>query len=171
MIGRNITNTAEGIQDLPSRDWNIPKEILSEVSSLVDVLEGSLANLPYDRLIQEIIGRGGDIRNLNETGIVFNVIPSNQKIACSQITLALSTGISSAGPLYFPRVMRSVREYLIDCEHIAEIVVLLTDTWSPQHIKESIGDILAHARHNRYIVPHLVNGSRILRVDWPVNLA
>ena len=167
--GQNSTNTAEGIQDLPSRDWNVPGEILSKVSSLVDVLEGSLANLPYDRLIQEIIGRGGDIVNHNETGIVFNVIPSNQKIACSQITLALSTGISPKSPFGLPSIMRSVREYLIDCEHIAEIVVLLTDYWNPKLIEESMGDILAHARHNRFIVPHLVTGSRICRVDWQVN--
>jgi hypothetical protein len=83
------------------------------------------------------------------------------------MTLAISTGISPANSLGFPAVMRSVREYLIDCERMAKAVVLLTDTWSPRHIEEHIGDIRAHARHGRYVVPHLVTGGRVLRVDWP----
>jgi len=56
---------------------------------------------------------------------------------------------------------------MIDCERITNLVVLLTDTWGPRQIEEHLRDVYAHARQGRYVVPHLVTGGRILRVDWP----
>jgi hypothetical protein len=29
-------------------------------------------------------------------------------------------------------------------------------------------DIYAHARQGRYVIPHLVTGDRIHRVEWPM---
>lgn len=162
-----MANITAGIQRAPFGDSDIPGEILSEISDLVERIERWLSDVPYDRLVDRIIRRDGAFGHHAERGEVINVIPGNQKVACTRITLAMSTGISPASSLGFPSVMRSVREYLIDCERMAKAVVLLTDTWSPRHIEEHIGDIRAHARHGRYVVPHLVTGGRILRVDWP----
>ncbi len=162
-----MANITAGIQNQPLGESDIPAEIISEVSELVERMERSLTDYPYDRLVDQIIRRDGAIGHHAEGGDVINVIPGNQRLACTRMTLAMSNGISPASSLGFSNVMRSIREYLIDCERMAKVVVLLTDTWSPRHIEEHIGDIRAHARHGRYVVPHLVTGGRVLRVDWP----
>jgi hypothetical protein len=145
----------------------IPDVILEEVSALVGRIEDWLSDCSYDRLAQQIVRRDGFVGSPSEGRDTINIIPGNQKVACTRITLALSSGITPAGSLSFPNVMRSVREYLIDCERMAKALVLITDTWSPRHIDEHIRDIRAHARQGRFVVPHLVTGSRLLRVDWP----
>ena len=167
MYRQMMANITAGIQNQPIDDSDIPTEILSEVSELVERIERWLTDFPYDRLVDRIVRRDVSIGHHPEGGDLINVIPGNQRLACTRMTLAMSTGISPANSLGFPAVMRSVREYLIDCERMAKVVVLLTDTWSPRHIEEHIGDIRAHARHGRYVVPHLVTGGRVLRVDWP----
>ncbi len=167
MYRKMMANITAGIQSQPFGELEIPGEILSEVSPLIERIERWLADFPYDRLVDQIIRRDGVFGHHAEGGDVISVIPGNQRLACTRMALAMSTGISPAGSLGFPTVMRSVREYLIDCERMAKAVVLLTDTWSPRHIDEHTGDIRAHARHGRYVVPHLVTGGRVLRVEWP----
>lgn len=162
-----MANITAGIQSQPFGESDIPGEILSEVSELVERIERGLTDMPYDRLVDRIIRRDGAYGHPAEGGEVINVIPGNQKVACTRITLAMSTGISPASSLAFRNVVRSVREYLIDCERMAKAVVLLTDTWSPRHIEEHIGDIRAHLRHGRYVIPYLISGRRLLAVDWP----
>ena len=167
MYRQMMANITAGIQNQSFGELNIPEEIVSEVSDLVERIERRLTDVPYDCLIDQIIRRDAAIGHHAEGGNVINVIPGNQRLACTRITLAMSTGISLASSLSLPSVMRSVREYLIDCERMAKAVVILTDTWSPRHIGEHIGDIRAHARHGRHVVPYLVTGARVLRVDWP----
>lgn len=167
MYRKMMANITEGIQNQPIGELDIPQEILGEVSDLLERIQGMLTDIPYYRLVDRIIRQDGSIGHPSEGGEVVNVIPGDQKMACTRITLAISKGISPASSLGFPCVMRSVREYLIDCERMAKAVVLLTDTWSPRHIEEHIRDIEAHARHGRIVIPHLVTGDRLLRVDWP----
>lgn len=148
-------------------ETKIPWEIHTGVSELVERIEHLLTEVTYDGLVDRIINHDGFVDHLSKGEEDFNVIPGTQKVACTRMTLALSTGVSVSNSLGFPCVMRSVREYLIDCEKIAKAVVLLTDTWSPRHVEEHIADVRAHARQGRFVVPHLVTGCRILRVDWP----
>lgn len=89
-----------------------------------------------------------------------------EKVACTRAALAVCTGMSPPSRLGFPNVMRTVREYLIDCARISEVVVLVTDVWSPRHVEEHLRDVLAHQRQGRFVVPHLVSGRRLLRLDW-----
>jgi hypothetical protein len=167
MYRQMMPSITAGIQNQPFSELDIPGEILSDVSDLTERIERWLNNLTYDRLVDRIIRHDGVFGQHTEGGEVVNVIPGSQKMICTRITLAISTGISPASSIGFPSVMRSVREYLIDCERTAKAVVLLTDTWSPRHIEEHIRDIRAHARYGRYVMPYLVTGGRVLRVDWP----
>jgi hypothetical protein len=167
MYRQMMTNITNGIQNQSFGELDIPGVILSEVADLIERIESLLSDAPFDRVIDQVINRDGMIGHNSNVGKVINVIPGNQKVACTQLTIAMSTGTSASSQLGFTRVMRSVREYLIDCERMAKAVVLLTDTWSPRHLEEHISDIRAHLRHGRYVVPHLVTGRRILRVEWP----
>jgi len=167
MYRQMMENITVGIQPHSLCELDLPEEILREVSTIVDRIEGWLSDTSYDRLIDRIIRREGALGHPADGGNVINVIPGDQRVACTKIMLAMSTGISPVSWLAFPSVMRSVREYLIDCEKLVKVVILLTDSWSPRHIEEHIKDIQAHARQGRYVLPHLVTGGRVLRVDWP----
>lgn len=167
MFRQMMENITAGIQPNAFSELDLPEEILREVSTIVDRIDGWLIDASYNRLIDRIVRRDGALGHPADGSNVINVIPSDQRVACTKITLAMSTGISPVSWLAFPSVMRSVREHLIDCERLAKVVILLTDTWSPRHIEEHIKDIQAHARQGRYVLPHLVTGGRVLRVDWP----
>ena len=167
MYRKMMENITAGVQRQPFAEQELPQEIQRVVSNLVERLASRLREEPYDRLVDRIVRREGTIGHHSEDGELINVIPGEQKLACTRITLAISTGLSPVSSIGFPSVMRAVREYLIDCERMAKAVVLLTDTWSPRHIDEHLRDIRAHARHGRFVVPHLVNGNQILQVEWP----
>jgi hypothetical protein len=167
MYRKMMANITAGVQNQSIDEQELTQEIERAVANLVERLAGRLRNEPYDRLVDRIVSGADPIGHPSEGGELINVIPGDQKLACTRITLAMSTGISPNSSIGFPNVMRAVREYLIDCERMAKAVVLLTDTWSPRHLDEHIRDIRAHARQGRFVVPHLVTGNRILRLDWP----
>lgn len=149
-------------------DLDPPPELLEEVAELVKRIEACLRETPFDDLVDRLTNRDDDLGFPAGGGVPINVIPGTHKLACTALTLALAKGISPGSRLGFTNVMRTVRAYLIDCERIAKAVVLLTDTWSPRHTEEHLEDVYAHARQGRYVVPHIVTGDRILRVQWPL---
>lgn len=161
-----VANTTADTHGQLFGEMEIPQDILRDVSNLVGRLECWLNDVPYDRFVDQIIRRDGVIDDHSADGELITVIPSEKKIACNRLTLAVSVGLSAASSRGFPRVMRSVREHLIDCENVVKVVVLLTDTWNPRLNTEHICDVIAHARKGRYVMPHLVSGKRILQASW-----
>ena len=149
-------------------DLDPPPEVLEEVADLVKRIEACLRETLFDDLVDRLTNRDDDLGFPSGGGVPINVIPGTHKLACTALTLAVAKGISAGSRLGFPNVMRTVRANLIDCERIAKAVVLLTDTWSPRHTEEHLRDIYAHARQGRYVIPHLVTGDRIHRVEWPM---
>lgn len=154
-----------GIPSLRTQGSELPGELERVVKSLVELLERRLSDIPF-RSLAEQIERGAWPHVGSFSGEAVTLIPGDDKVACTRAALAVCTGTSPTARLGFPSVMRSVREYLIDCERVSEVVVLVTDVWSPRHIEEHLRDVLAHQRHGRYVVPHLVSGRRLLRLDW-----
>jgi len=150
-------------------DLDPPPELLEEVAELVKRIEACLRESPFDDLVDRLTNRDDDLGFPSGGGVPINVIPGTHKLACTALTLALAKGISPGSRLGFTNVMRTVRAYLIDCERIAKAVLLLTDTWSPRHTEEHLEDVYAHARQGRYVIPHLVTGDRIHRVEWPMH--
>jgi len=167
MFRQMMDNITAGVTQLPYSELELPMEIERTISELVHRLQNRLAEGTYGDLVDHLVrGQGISHQSLSD-GDMINVIPGQHRLACTRITLAVSTGASPTGSLGFQSVMRAVREHMIDCERMTKAVILLTDTWNPRFIEEHIRDIHAHSRHGRFIVPHLVTGNRILRVDWP----
>ena len=167
MFRQMMDNITAGVVP-PCSELELPMEIARTISELVHRLQNRLDEGTYRELVDDLVRREGISHLSLSGGDTINVIPGQQRLACTRITLAVSTGASPTGPLGFQSVMRAVREHMIDCERMTKAVILLTDTWSPRHIDEHIRDIHAHSRHGRFVVPHLVTGSRILRLDWPI---
>lgn len=107
----------------------------------------------------------------------FNIIPSNYTSdgECKPILVAFATGV--AGKRGLRSVFRQIREHLITCGDSGcsgsgptRTVILFTDSWDPQVVKESEADWEAHVSHS--IVPKtfigaLVSGSKISPVSFP----
>ena len=167
MFRQMMDNITAGVTQHRSTELELPMEIERTISELVHRLQNRLAEGTYGELVDYLVRRQGISDHSQAEGDTINVIPGQQRLACTRITLAVSTGTSSTGALGFQSVMRAVREHMIDCERMTKAVILLTDTWNPRHVEEHIRDIHAHSRHGRFVVPHLVTGNRILRVDWP----
>ena len=167
MFRQMMDNIAAGVIQPPYCELDLPMEIERAISDLVSRLQNRLAEGTYGELVDYLVRRQGISHQSLSEGDTINVIPGQQRLACTRLTLAVSTGASPTGSLGFQSVMRAVREHMIDCERMTKAVILLTDTWSPRHIDEHIRDIHAHSRHGRFVVPHLITGNRILRVDWP----
>ena len=166
MYQEMMANITADVQNQHFGEFDVPEEILADVSNFIKRIERSLTEIPYNRLVNQIIRGEGAISHHARDGDLINVIPGHQKVACTRITLAMSAGTSPIRGLGFPSVMRSVREHLIDCEQVTRVVILLTDTWNPRLNKEHIGDVMAHARRGRYVVPHLVSGAKVVNVEW-----
>lgn len=167
MFRQMMDNIAAGVTQPPYSELELPMEIERIISELVRRLQSRLAEGSYGELVDYLVRRQGISHHSLSEDDTISVIPGQQRLACTRITLAVSTGASSTGSLGFQSVMRAIREHMIDCERMTKAVILLTDTWSPRHIDEHIRDIHAHRRHGRLVVPHLVTGNKILRVDWP----
>jgi hypothetical protein len=162
------------IQGLPRHSLDVvdlPEDIKRILGKLLERFAIQLSDGPYRDVVERVL-RGelsGDSRSVD--GELINVLPGDLRLACTRISLALSMGTSPTSPLSFTAVMRSVREHLIDCQHISRVVVLLTDSWSPRQIEEHVRDIEAHRRMGRIVLPYLVSGGRITPVEWPRRLS
>ena len=66
--------------------------------------------------------------------------------------------------------MREVRAHLIHCFDIAEVVILLTDRWDPDLMKESEADFAAYASRTlarKVLIPIVTNKRQLTPYDWP----
>ena len=167
MFRQMMNNITASVTQPSYSELELPMEMERTISELVHRLQSRLAEGTYGELVDCLVRRQGISHQSLSEGDTINVIPDQQRLACTRLTLAVSTGASPTSSLGFQSVMRAVREHMIDCERMTKAVILLTDAWNPRHIEEHIRDIHAHSRHGRFVVPHLVTGNRILRVDWP----
>ena len=145
----------------------LPADIENFVADITESLGRMLESLPYQELIHRVSGREATASSGLSSAEPISVIPGKQKAFCTTYTLAFAAEAASKRPYGFSNVMREVRATLIDCERITRAVVLLTDVWSPRLIDEHLRDIRAHERQGRFVVPHLVTGQHIVRLNWP----
>ena len=100
----------------------------------------------------------------------FVVIPGNGSGSCAPIVFAVAKGRDSRSRFGLPKVMREVRAHLIQCFEVAEVVILLTDRWDPDLMKESEADFSSHGSRqfgSKVLIP-IVSWKRKLTVyNWP----
>lgn len=155
---------ARGIAKQISWKDAIDADLLNRIERLLDRLQSDIREESYPSILERF-HQAQDARE-QLGGELINIIPGDVKTSCTQLCLAFSSSTHSSRHK-FPEVMRSVREYLIDCSGIAQAVILLTDTWSPRQVEESAKDVHAHARQGRFVVPCLVSGRTLTTIDWP----
>jgi hypothetical protein len=151
------------------RDVDIKPETKIFVDKLIDALRQVLSDLDLDQ-IRDILASGGQLfPGMGDDGNLI-IIPGDGKRRCAPVILAIAIGKDSRSRYGLPKVMRSVRAHLIECFEIAEVVVLITDRWDPDIMKESEADFSAHASRSfgRKVLIPIVSWKRNLSVfNWP----
>ena len=150
-------------------DAGIKPETRNRVDALIDALRRMLENHDLD-WIREILANGGKLFPGMEGNDSIVVIPGGESGQCSPIVLAIAKGRDGRSRYGLPKIMREVRAHLIQCFETAEVVILLTDIWDPDLMKESEPDFSAYAsrRFDRKVLIPLVSWKRELTpYSWP----
>jgi len=158
------TEEVRGIFD----DAEIKPETRDRVRKLIDELRRVLSDYDIDEIL-DILGSGGQLfPGLGEDGGIV-VIPGDRPGNCAPIVLAIAKG-KGRYRHGLRSVMREVRAHLIHCFEIAEVVILLTDRWDPDLMKESEADFSAYASRShgrKVIIPIVAWKRRLTTYDWP----
>jgi hypothetical protein len=150
-------------------DAGIKPETRNRVDALIDALRRMLENHDLD-WIREILASGGKLFPGLEGNDSIVIIPGSGHGQCSPIVLAIAKGRDGRSRYGLPKIMREVRAHLIQCFETAEVVILLTDIWDPDLMKESEPDFSAYAsrRFDRKVLIPLVSWKRELTpYSWP----
>lgn len=147
----------------------IKPETRERVRTLIDELRRVLSDYDIDR-IRDILASGGQLfPGMGQDGSMV-VIPGDGPGHCAPIVLAIAKGKDGRSRYGLPNVMREVRAHLIACFEIAEVVILLTDRWDPDLMKESEGDFFAYgsrSRGRKALIPVVSWKRQITTYDWP----
>jgi hypothetical protein len=150
-------------------DAEIRPETRDRVRRLIDELRRVLSDYDVDR-IRDILASGGQLfPGMGEDGGIV-VIPGDGPGHCAPIVLAIAKGKDGRSRYGLPNVMREVRAHLIHCFEIAEVVILLTDRWDPDLMKESEGDFSAYASRSqgrKVIIPIVSWKRQLTAYEWP----
>jgi hypothetical protein len=147
----------------------IKPETRERVRTLIDELRRVLSDYDIDR-IRDILASGGQLfPGMGPDGSIV-VIPGDGPGHCAPIVLAVAKGKDGRSRHGLPNVMREVRAHLIHCFEIAEVVILLTDRWDPDLMKESESDFYAHGSRShgrKVLIPIVTWKGQITTYDWP----
>ena len=148
---------------------NISSETREFVDKLIDTLLRVLSDYEFDQILDVIANGGKPFPGIDDQE-GFVVIPGNGSGSCAPIVLAIAKGRDSRSRFGLPKVMREVRAHLIQCFEVAEVVILLTDRWDPDLMKESEADFASYGsrQFGRKILIPIVSWKRKLTVyNWP----
>ena len=148
---------------------NIRSETLELVEKLINSLQRVLSDYDFDQIL-DVIANGGKPFSVIDDQEGFVVIPGSGSGSCAPIVLAIAKGRDSRSRFGLPKVMREVRAHLIQCFEVAAVVILLTDRWDPDLMKESEADFSSYGsrQFGRKILIPMVSWKRKLTVyNWP----
>lgn len=147
----------------------IKPETRDRVNAFIDALRRALSDYDIDR-IREILADGGHLfPGIGDGGDIV-VIPGHGPGHCAPIVLAIAQGRDGRSRYSLPNVMREVRAHLIRCFEIAEVVILLTDRWDPDLMKESVPDFSAYASRSvgrKVLIPIVSWKRQLTTFEWP----
>ena len=158
----------EKIQDI-LKETNIKPETQDRVGKLIDDLQRVHSDYDINQ-IQDILASGGRLfPGMGQDGSIV-VIPRDSPGHCAPIILAIAKGRDRRSRFGLPNVMREIRAHLIHCFEIAEVVVLLTDQWDPQVMKESENDFSAYSSRSigqKVLIPLVSWKRQFTPYIWP----
>jgi hypothetical protein len=139
------------------------------VDRLIDTLLRVLSDYDLDQAI-DILARSDELAP--ELGVRGDIvlIPGEGAGRCAPVVLAITKGRGGRSRYGLSNVMRAVRAHLIQCFEIAEVIILLSDRWDPDIMKESEADFLAHASRSigrKVFIPVVYWKHNLTIYDWP----
>ena len=150
-------------------DAEIKPKTRERVGALIAELRRVLSDYDIDR-IRDILASGGQLfPGMGEDGSIV-VIPGDGPGHCAPIVLAIAKGKDGRSRHGLPNVMREVRAHLIQCFEIAEVVILLTDRWDPDLMRESEPDFSAYVSRpigSKVLIPLVSWKRQLTTYPWP----
>ena len=147
----------------------IRSETRELVEKFIDTLQRLLSDYDVDQILDAIANGGMLFPRIDEQGD-FVVIPGNGSGSCAPIVFAVAKGRDSRSRYGLPKVMREVRAHLIQCFELAEVVILLTDRWDPDLMKESEADFSSYGSRrfgSKVLIPIVSWKSKLTVYNWP----
>ncbi len=144
-------------------------DTLARVEQVIETLRFALTDYDLDELIEALGTEHSPLRGIGGRGDIV-VIPGRGHAACTPIVLAIARGRDGRSPQSVPRVMQEARAHLISCFEIAEVVLLLTDRWDPDLLRESEPDFSAYAARTvsrKVLIPLVAWKRQLTAYAWP----
>ena len=144
-------------------------DTLARVEQVIEALRFALTDYDLDELIEALGTEHSPLRGIGGWGDIV-VIPGRGHAACTPIVLAIARGRDGRSPQSVPRVMQETRAHLISCFEIAEVVLLLTDRWDPDLLRESEPDFSAYAARTasrKVLIPLVAWKRQLTAYAWP----
>lgn len=160
--------TADPLDDILTAA-RLQPDTLVRVRRLIQDLRAVLGDYGIDKLLDSIGSDDCPIRDVMRDGSIV-VIPGRGQGSCAPIVLALARGRDGRSPQGVPSVMREVRAHVITCFEMAEVVLLLTDRWDPDLLRESVPDFKAHAARpvaRKVLIPLVGWKAQLTAYPWP----
>jgi len=159
------------IHDIQSvlKDSKIKPETRELVDELINELQRMISENNIDRVCDILSNDRQLYPNIFQDGGIV-VIPGNGKGHCAPIVLAITKGRDGRSKYGLLNVMRKVRAYMIQCFEIVEVVIMLTDRWDPDLMKESEADFSAYASRpygSKIIIPIVGWKNKLTAYSWP----
>ena len=168
LLRRETNMNIENIHEILNQAKIKPKTI-EIVDRLIDGLRRVLSEYDLDRL-REILASGGKpFPGVGDDESIV-VIPGDKPGHCAPVVLAIAKGRDGRSRVGVPNVMREVRAHLIHCTVISEVVILLTDRWDPDLMKESEADFSAYASRAfvpKVLIPIVSWKRELTEYEWP----
>lgn len=166
----NMRDLMDDIFSESDIDPELRAEIVAIIERLSDVLEQIGRIDQVYRSITDGNGQWGDGSMIGSTSPV-NIIPAEEDdfSSCQRVLVAFAQG-GTRKRYGLKDVLKSVRTHLIGCGDSrcqpngpTQAVILVTDTWDPRIIKDSIEDFRAHMNSAvpKVFVGLLVNGNQV----------
>ena len=142
----------------------VPSKYRSDVSRGLEQLAEAIAELGPDRALRSF----GDEAQTPMFGVskgtaVVTAIPGNGAASCSPVLFGVARGARN-GSTGFSTVCRMVRARLIDCP-ATEVVVLVSDSWDPRLLAESIEDFRARRRHGMEVLIFVAHSGGLSEIN------
>ena len=147
----------------------IKPETRQLVKRLIDTLRQLMSEHDIVQ-IRDILSSGTDLLpGINGGGSIV-VISGDGSDRCAPVILAIAKGRDARSRHGLPNVMREVRAHLIQCFEISEVVILLTDRWDADLMKESEPDFSAYLSRQfgrKVLIPIVSWKQQLTPYSWP----
>ena len=172
LAGLNISTSDEVTRnDLrnAARNLGLEGQDFEEVANILDRAALFIRYFGYTNFLQDVTQDGGQWGPASGIGSreKVRVLPG-KKIAksCNRIVVGLANGRRARSKGSLQNVLRAIDRQLLPCRDVTKIAIVITDVWDKESFKYSMDDVASNKRHGIKFIFLLVNGRKLVPMDF-----